>query len=78
MPEIVPVPVAALAVGQHHVIRIAAADIGRAHALRRGVIGRTEMQAFEPLRGTGDLVDVAETQNRLDDDLETDAFLSAR
>ena len=39
---------AGLAVGQHDIIRVSTADICRAHALRSGVISRTEMQGFEP------------------------------
>ncbi len=61
VPQIVPVPLALallVLVGEHHVIGIAAADIGGAHALRRRVIGRAEMQALQALRGAGDLVDI--------------------
>ena len=43
MPEVVPVLVTRaafrLGVRQHHIVGIAAADIGCTHALRRGIVG---------------------------------------
>ncbi len=52
VPEVVPVPLAracCVLVGQHHIVGVAAADIRRAHALRRRVIRRAEMQRLHAL-----------------------------
>src|SRR6185437_9424401 len=80
VPEVVPVADAfalLVLVGEHDIIGIAPADVGGAHALAGGIVGRAEMKTLQTLRGTGDLVDIGQAEHTFDDNFEADLLLAA-
>jgi len=76
MPGVAIVGLAVIAVRQHEVVGLGAANAGRGHAHGGGIIRGTKAHGDQTGSGLGDLVDIGEACSGFDNDLEVDFLLA--